>query len=199
VTRPALEKVVALVIGTSAGGVEALGALLPALDERCRAPVLIVVHLPRERPSLLKDLFTSRCRLPVREVVDKVPVESGTVYFAPPDYHLLVECQQEQPPSLALSVDQPVHYSRPSIDVLFESAAECWGAGLMAVVLTGANDDGARGLAAVARAGGITVVQEPSEASAAAMPEAAIRTGLAQHVLPLAGIGELFGVLGYSS
>jgi two-component system chemotaxis response regulator CheB len=188
----------AVVIGTSAGGVEALGTLLPALDQRCRAAVLIVVHLPRERPSLLKDLYASRCRLPVREVVDKEPVESGAVYFAPPDYHLLVDCQHGHPPSLALSVDQPVHYSRPSIDVLFESAAECWGAGLMGVVLTGANDDGARGLAAVARAGGITVVQEPREAAARAMPEAAIRTGCAQHVLPLAAIGALLGQLGYA-
>jgi two-component system, chemotaxis family, protein-glutamate methylesterase/glutaminase len=159
--------------------------------------VLIVVHLPRERPSLLRDLFAARCRLPIREAEDKETVEPGTVYFAPPDYHLLLECHDDAPPSIALSVDEPVLYSRPSIDVLFESAAECWGDKLAGVALTGANSDGARGIAAVARAGGITLVQDPAEAVADALPLAAVGTGLAQQVLPLGGIGQLFGQLGY--
>lgn len=190
-----LRDLAAVVIGASAGGIEALGVLLPALDARCAVAILIVVHLPRERPSMLKDLYTSRCALPVHEAEDKQAVQGGNVYFAPPDYHLLVD-GDEAAASLALSVDEPVRYSRPSIDVLFESAAECWGKRLMGVVLTGANDDGARGLVAIARAGGITVVQEPREALAEAMPAAAAGTGMAQHVLPLAEIRELFQKLG---
>jgi two-component system chemotaxis response regulator CheB len=191
--------IAAVVIGTSAGGVEALGMLLPALDPRCRVAVLIVVHLPRDRPSLLTDLFTGSCALPISEALDKQPVEGGHVYFAPPDYHLLVDCHDDGPPTLALSVDAPVCYSRPSIDVLFESAAECWREQLMGVILTGANDDGARGIGAVARAGGLTVVQEPQGAVAATLPAAAVRTGLAQQVLPLEGIRDLFSRLGYPS
>lgn len=185
-----------MVIGTSAGGVEALGVLLPALPPRCKASVLVVVHLPRQRPSLLKDLFTARCALVVREAQDKQPVEPGTVYFAPPDYHLMVEMNEDGSPSLALSVDEPVHFSRPSIDVLFESAAECWGDRLMAIILTGANSDGVQGLAAVSRCGGITVVQDPGEAVADTLPAGAVRTGLAQHVLPLAGIRDLLAQMG---
>ena len=109
-----------IVIGTSAGGVEALSILLPALPEGLRAAVFIVLHLPRERPSLLVDIFQPKCAVPVREAQDKEPVDRGTVYFAPPDYHLLVD----DGPQLALSADELVHYSRPSIDVLFESAAD---------------------------------------------------------------------------
>jgi two-component system chemotaxis response regulator CheB len=185
-----------VVIGASAGGIEALGLLLPALHANCRAAILVVVHLPRQRPSLLSNLFSARCALPICEAVDKLPVEPGTVYFAPPDYHMLVDCAAGAPPTIALSVDEPVLYSRPSIDVLFESAAECWGERLVCVVLTGANSDGASGLAAVARAGGITVVQDPAEALASALPRAAVQGGLAQHVLPLRGIAKLFGEVG---
>ncbi|MET0280355.1 MAG: chemotaxis protein CheB [Steroidobacteraceae bacterium] len=192
-----LQDLAAVVIGASAGGIEALGVLLPALDARCRAAILIVVHLPRDRPSLLRELFAARCRLPVREVVDKQPVEPGAVYFAPPDYHLMVECHADAPPTIALSVDEPVLYSRPSIDVLFETAADCWGERLMGVILTGANSDGASGISAVARAGGITVVQDPGQAVADALPYAAVRTGAAQHVLPLADIRTMFAQLGY--
>src|SRR5690606_19542524 len=191
-----LHDVKAMVVGTSAGGIEALGLLLPALPANCRAAVLIVVHMPRQRPSLLKDLFSGRCALPVMQAEDKQPVEPGTICFAPPDYHLLVDCAEDGAPTLALSVDEPVHYSRPSIDVLFESAAECWGASLMGVILTGANDDGVRGLGAVARAGGISVVQDPAEALAETLPAGAVRSGLAQHVLPLAGIRDLFEQVG---
>lgn len=184
----------AVVIGASAGGVEALGRLLPALPARCQASILVAMHLPRTRPSLLHSLFEARCALPVLEAEDKLPVEPGSVYFAPPDYHLLVDCEGEVP-TLALSVDEPVCYSRPSIDVLFESAAECWGTALLGVILTGASEDGARGLEAVARAGGMTVVQDPHEAVADALPAAAVRTGHAQQVLKLDAIAGLFAAL----
>lgn len=191
-----LQRVCAIVIGASAGGVEALGVLLPALPARTRAAVLVVVHMPRRRPSLLKDLFAGRCALQVREAQDKQPVEQATVSFAPPDYHLLVEPHEDGTFSHALSVDEPVHFSRPSIDVLFESAAECWGERLMGIILTGANSDGVQGLAAVSRAGGITVVQDPTEALADTLPAAAVRSGVAQHVLPLAGIATLLAQAG---
>lgn len=194
-----LQHIEAVVIGASAGGIEALGVLLPALDARCRAAVLVVVHMPRQRPSLLSELFSERCALPVMQAVDKQPVEPGHVYFAPPDYHLLVDCAEDGAPMLSLSVDEPVHFSRPSIDVLFESAAECFGEQLAGVILTGANDDGVRGLGAVARAGGLTVVQDPAEALAATLPASAVRSGLAQQVLPLAGIRDLFARVGVAS
>ncbi len=181
----------ALVIGGSAGSIEALSVLLPALPADLRASVFIVLHLPRERPSLLCDIFQPRCAVPLREAQDKEPVEPGTVYFAPPDYHLLVDAG----PSMALSVDDPVHFSRPSIDVLFESAADVYGPQLLAVLLSGANQDGADGMAAVQRAGGVTVVQHPSSAQMTAMPEAALALLEPDHVLPPAQIASLINPL----
>ena len=177
----------AIVIGTSAGGVEALSVLLPALPAGLRAAVFIVLHLPRERPSLLVDIFAPKCALPVREAEDKEPVERGTVYFAPPDYHLLVD----EGPRLALSADEPVNYSRPSIDVLFESAADVYGKRLLGIILTGANEDGAPGLEAVRRAGGATIVQEPRSAQVPMMAESALKRGPVDLVLSLEQIADL--------
>ena len=176
----------AVVIGASAGGIEAVSQLLPALVAGSTAAFLIVIHLPREKPSLLREIFAARCALPVREAEDKTPVEPGTVYLAPPDYHLLVDTG----PSLALSVDDPVHYSRPSIDVLFESAADIYGDRLLGIILTGANADGARGLAAVAAAGGLAVVQDPGEALAPALPTAARNAVRQSRVMTLKEIQE---------
>lgn len=181
----------AIVIGASAGGVEALSVLLPALPVSLRASVFIVVHLPRERPSLLADIFAPKCALPVREAEDKMPVESGTVYFAPPDYHLLLD----KGPQLALSVDDLVHYSRPSIDVLFDSAADVYGARLMGIILTGANEDGSAGLAAVHRLGGMTIVQEPDSAQVPLMVLSALRRSAPDFVLPLDEIAALLRTL----
>lgn len=166
----------AIVIGASAGGVEALSVLLPALPAGLQAGVFIVLHLPRDKPSLLIEIFRHKCALRVQEADDKEPVQPGTVYFAPPDYHLLVDKGAfDKSPCLALSADEPVHYSRPSIDVLFESAADVYGTGLLGIVLTGANQDGAAGLNAVHRAGGMAVVQDPASALAPLMPESALR------------------------
>lgn len=159
-----------IVIGASVGGVEALSVLLPALPVRLGASVFIVLHLPREVPSMLVEIFKHKCALPVREAEDKEPVEPGTVYFAPPDYHLLVD----QGPRIALSADDPVNFSRPSIDVLFESAADVFAERLLGIILTGASNDGALGLEAVYRAGGITIVQEPGSAQASLMPRSAL-------------------------
>ena len=188
------ERIAAVVIGTSAGGVEALSVLLPALPAALQVAVFIVLHLPRERPSLLAEIFGARCALPVREADDKEPVLPGTVYFAPPDYHLLLE----PGPSLALSIDDLVHYSRPSIDVLFQSAAEVYGERLLGIILTGANEDGAAGLRSVQDAGGVTIVQDPGTAFQARMVHAALGLCQPDFVLPLDEIASLLRALAES-
>ena len=182
----------AVVIGASAGGVEVLSMLLSALSASCRLSFIIVLHIPRERPSLLSEVFGSRCALPVREAEDKEPIQPGTVYFAPPDYHLLID----RGPAFALSTDEPVHFSRPSIDVLFDSAADIYGERLVGVILTGANQDGAEGLAAIGDAGGRTVVQDPVSAAVAYLPEAALRAGPVDCVLSMEQLRDLFAAWG---
>jgi two-component system chemotaxis response regulator CheB len=174
----------AVVIGASAGALEALSTILPQLPEEFKLPVIVVVHVPPDRRSVLAELFQAKCKIRVREAEDKEPINAGTVYFAPPDYHLLIEPDK----SLALSSDEPVLYSRPSIDVLFESAADAYGPTLIAVVLTGANQDGARGLQAVVDAGGVAVVQSPDGAFASIMPEAAMAICPNALVMPLKAI-----------
>lgn len=181
-----------MVIGTSAGGIEALSTLLPALPAESPVTLFVVVHLPRDRPSLLADIFAAKCALPVREAEDKEPVDKGTVYFAPNNYHVLLD----PGPQLALSVDDLVHHSRPSIDVLFESAADVYRSRLVGIILTGANEDGARGLAAVRQAGGITVVQEPKTAQSPQMAMAAMKLHQPDYVLTLNEIAGMLATLG---
>ena len=159
-----------IVIGASAGALEALSTILPALPAGYPFAVLIVVHVPPDKKSVLAELFRSKCQIRVVEVEDKEPISAGTVYFAPPDYHVLVEADL----TLALSTEEPVLFSRPSIDVLFESAADALGPAVTAIVLSGANQDGSIGLRAVVDAGGTAIVQDPDHAFAAAMPEGAI-------------------------
>jgi two-component system, chemotaxis family, protein-glutamate methylesterase/glutaminase len=179
----------AIVIGGSAGSVDALAQVLPALSADAGVVVLVVVHLPRERSSKLVEIFSRRCAMRLTEAEDKQPLEPGTVYFAPPDYHLLVDVG----PALALSTDDLVHFSRPAIDPLFESAADAYRDALMGIVLSGANEDGAAGLLAVARAGGATFVQSPREASASTMPLAALRAAPDSSVLTLTELAALLG------
>lgn len=159
----------AIVIGASAGAIQALSRILPALPADYPIPVLVVVHVPPDGSDIAL-LFEGRCAVTVREPDDKEPILPGCVYFAPSDYHLLVAEDR----TVSLSVDEPVLYSRPSIDVLFESAAEVFGPALVGVILTGANEDGAHGLRAIAEAGGHALVESPGEAFAPAMPAAAI-------------------------
>ncbi|HEV7775239.1 MAG TPA: chemotaxis protein CheB [Luteibacter sp.] len=171
----------AVVIGASAGGVQALRVLLASLPRGFKPPVFIVQHISSDRPSTLPELFGNVCALPVLEAEDKQPIRSGTVVFAPPDYHLLVESRE----TLALSIDEPVKFSRPSIDVLFESAAAVFDEELLAILLTGASSDGSEGMALVRRAGGKAWVQCPSEAVASTMPESALALAGADAVLRL--------------
>jgi two-component system, chemotaxis family, protein-glutamate methylesterase/glutaminase len=173
-----------IAVGCSWGGVAALGRLLGHLTDGLDLPIVIAQH--RSPESLRGGLELSLGRhmeRPVVEPGDKDPIERGHVYVAPSDYHLLVERG-----SFALSVDEPVRHARPSIDVLLESAADAYGAGVVGVILTGANADGAEGLARVVERGGVAIVQDPETAEAPEMPRAAIAAAPAT-VLPLERIG----------
>lgn len=182
----------AIAIGASAGGVEATGALLAGLPRGFARSVLVVIHVPADSESLLVNVLQPKCALEVREACDKDSVASGTVYVAPPGYHLLVEPDA----TLALSVDAPVNFCRPSIDVLFESAAYAYRERLLGIVLTGANEDGARGLAVVRASGGSAWVQEPATAVARAMPESAIKRAGADRVMTIEEMAAELAALG---
>jgi two-component system chemotaxis response regulator CheB len=181
----------AIVIGGSLGAIDALGALLPRVQRETNAAVIVIVHLPAKRRSLLADLFRSKVAVPALEVEDKQPVARGVIWFAPSDYHLSIERDR----TFSLSVEPPVRHSRPSIDVLFESAAEVYREKLVAIVLSGANDDGADGARAVRDAGGFVIVQTPSEAVAELMPLAAIERASPQMVASVTRIAESLDVL----
>lgn len=180
------------VVGASAGAVAALSDILPRLPARFPLPVVIVVHQPASHLSLLPELFDGRCSLPVLEACDKAPVAAGHIYFAPPDYHLMIERDL----TFVLSLEAPVNFSRPSIDVLLESAADSVGEDVLAIILTGTNSDGARGLKAVREAGGIGWVQSPESAQAAKMPRSAIDHAGADAVLTPAEIADNLGRFG---
>ena len=177
----------AVVIGASAGGVEALLTIFADLKPGFRLPIIVVLHLPDERRSQLAEVFARRLSLPVREAQDKQQIVPGTLYFAAPGYHLSVEHDR----SFSLSQEERVHYSRPAIDFLFESAADVYQQRLAAILLTGANRDGARGLSVVKQLGGLTIVQDPDEALVSTMPQAALELFEPDFILPLRGIGRL--------
>ncbi len=182
--RPPVE---AVVIGTSAGGLAALSVLVAGLEATFRLPLLVVQHIPSGVPTQLAEIFQRKTGLHVKEADEKERVRGGTLYFAAPGYHLLVE----QDTSLSLSQDDSVHFSRPSIDVLFESAADAWGERVAGILLTGANEDGAAGLEAIHRAGGLTIVQDPDEAEVDSMPRAALQRFAPDYILPLRDIHRL--------
>ena len=177
----------AVVIGVSAGGVEALKVLLPALPASFPLPVAIVQHRDRRSDGFLAAYLDSMGPIAVSEAEDKEPFCAGHVYLAPAGYHLLIESDR----SLSLTIDERVNYSCPSIDVLFKSAANVFAQSLMGVVLTGANADGAQGLKAIKSRGGLAVVQDPQTAAATAMPHAALKATQVDHVLPLERIAPL--------
>lgn len=171
----------AVVIGTSAGGLAALTTILSALPEDYPIPVIIVQHRAKTEPTLLEEVLSYKSRIRIAQADEKQEIRPGTVYFAPGDYHLLIE----QDHTFSLSFDPPVHYSRPSIDVLFESAAMVYQKRLLAVILTGANSDGSDGIRMIRRMGGTTIAQKPVTAAHQAMPQAAVNTGCIQHILEL--------------
>jgi two-component system chemotaxis response regulator CheB len=181
----------AIAIGASAGGVGALLRLFADLRPDFRLPIFVVLHMPEDHDSGLAELFAMRLPITVREAADKMSIEPATLYFAPPGYHLLVENDA----CFSLSCDSPVLFSRPSIDVLFESAAYAYGKRLAAILLTGASNDGAIGLATVAALGGFTAVQDPADAQIATMPQAAIDRRQPDRVLDIPGLKDLLQTL----
>jgi two-component system chemotaxis response regulator CheB len=179
-----------VVIGASYGGLSALQVILPEFSPEFPMPVVIVQHRRREVDDGLCEYLRKRSRLPLSEPNDKEVVEAGHVYLAPPDYHLLIERS-----IFTLSTESPVGYARPSIDVLFESAADVYHERIVGVILTGSNRDGARGLSRIKSLGGLTVVQDPSDAESRAMPEAAIEASAVDRILPLSGIAPFLNEL----
>ena len=171
----------AIVIGASAGGLSALTTLFGSLPADFPLPIMVVQHRYRDQLNLLEEILQNKCKIRIRQVEEKEKIEPGTVYIAPPDYHLLVE----EDFTFSLSSDPLVSFSRPSIDVLFESAAIAYKRSLVGVVLTGANKDGAAGLLAIKKQGGLTIAQSPEEAEYPYMPQAAIDKGGAALVLTL--------------
>ena len=182
----------AVVVGASAGGFEALLFLLKDLPAAYPLPLVVVLHLPDSHESRLAELFGYRLSLQVREARDKESLAPGTLYFAPSGYHLSIEADH----SFSLSCEDRVSYARPSIDVLFQSAADAYGKSLAGILLTGANYDGAAGLAGMQVAGALTIVQDPASAEIATMPEAALRRMTPDLILPLAEIRSLLRKLG---
>ena len=169
-----------IVIGCSLGGMYALESVLCALPADFQTPIAIAQHRHKKSNDRLPDFYRRSCKLDVVDAEDKQWIKPRTVYFAPPDYHLLVAKGE-----FNLSVDDLVRYSRPSIDVLFESAADAYGSQLIGVVLTGANDDGAEGAKRIKSRGGLVVVQDPETAEAPVMPRAVIATGAVDQILRL--------------
>ena len=176
-----------IVVGASLGGLHALKVVLGGLPRGFALPVVVVQHRRYDADETLAQLLQRHSVVPVSEAEDKQPIEPGHVYLAPASYHVLVE-RTEPGPCLALSTEGPVSYARPSIDVLFESAADAYGERAIGVILTGTNQDGAAGLAAITACGGLGIVQDPATAEAPAMPSAAIAATTIKHILPLAAI-----------
>ena len=178
------------VVGTSWGGLAALHQILGALPGSFNLPIVVVQHRHKDSGQFLPRVLQDDTRLCVCEVEDKSPIVGGNVYIAPANYHVLIERGH-----LSLSTDEPVAFSRPSIDVTFISAADAYRAGVVGVVLTGANSDGARGLKRIADRGGLAVVQQPDTAESPVMPAAALRLVPTARVLTLPAIAELLASL----
>jgi two-component system chemotaxis response regulator CheB len=171
----------AVVMGVSAGGLYALTHILGALPPGFPAPVVVVQHRSRDERFLLEEVLQTKCRVPIKQADEKEAIQPGIVYIAPADYHLLIEKDK----TFSLSFDEPVNYSRPSIDILFETAAEVYKNKLLGIILTGANADGAKGIRYIRKRGGTTVAQQPDTADYPVMPKAAIKTGGVQHIMTL--------------
>lgn len=185
----------AVVVGVSAGGFKALNTILPPLPGDFPCPIIIAQHRMAAEDDFLVESLDSKCKLTFKEADDKDILKSGTIYIAPGDYHLLVEKDK----TLSLSIDEPVQYARPSIDVLFETASEVFGPNLIGIILTGANSDGSKGIREIKANNGLTIAQDPSTAEVKMMPHSAIATGNIDFVLPLEEIPSfIIGLLEHS-
>ena len=177
----------AIVVGTSAGGFHALTVILESLPPDYSIPIIIVQHRAKDS-QLFEEILQRKCRIQVKQADEKERINPGTVYVAPPDYHLLIESDR----TFSLSTEAPVQFSRPSIDVLFESAAHAYRKKLIGVILTGSNRDGALGIAMINTLGGLTIAQDPAQAEYSLMTLAAIETNTVKHVMRLEEIGRFF-------
>jgi len=184
----------AVVIGSSAGGMEALRKVLSILPENFNIPIIIVQHLNPNSESYLPEYLSRYCSLMVKEVEEKEKLEGGKVYISPPNYHTLLE----KDGSFTLTVEERVSYARPSIDVLFETASDAFGKRLIGIILTGANSDGSYGLMKIKKNGGIAIVQDPDTAEVDMMPRAAIERVAVDYMLKLEDIGKLLENLQYA-
>lgn len=171
----------AVVIGASAGGMEACKEIFRNLTDGFRLPVILVQHIHPRSDAYFVQYLDKLSRLRVKEAEEKEPVEKGIIYVAPPDYHLMIEDDR----TFSLSVDQKVNYSRPSIDILFESAAEVYGDQLIGIILTGANHDGTNGMKKIKSNGGLLIAQDPESAEVAIMPLSVIKQVPVDHILPV--------------
>lgn len=176
-----------ILIGVSAGGTDALCKILPKLTKSFPLPVVVVQHLHPEQDSYMIEHFNKIWQMNVEEVIDKTVIKKGNIYFAPPNYHLLIEDEH----TFALSVDEKVCYARPSIDLLFKSAADVYGESALAIILTGANLDGTDGIKYIKEKGGTTIAQDPLTAYSSVMPQSAIATGQIDKVLTLVEISNI--------
>lgn len=183
----------AVVIGSSAGGMDALRKVLSSLTEKFKVPIIIVQHLSPSSESYLVEYLSRYCSLKVKEVEEKEKIKSGWVYVAPPNYHTLVE----KDGSFTFTVEERVSYARPSIDVLFETAADAFGNRLIGIILTGANSDGSLGLMKIKKNGGIAIVQDPDTAEAEMMPRTALEKATVDYILKLEDIGKTLMNLQY--
>ncbi|MDF1512426.1 MAG: chemotaxis protein CheB [Anaerolineae bacterium] len=180
-----------VVVGTSSGGTQVLRQIFKALTPGFSLPICVVQHLYPLQKSATIVKFHENCYLPIKEAEDKEPLVAGRIYVAPANYHLLIEDDR----TLALSVDARVNFTRPSIDVLFESAVDVFGTHTIGIILTGANSDGAQGLSRIGKAGGITIVQDPESASAPSLPLSALAVTAVDHILPPNSIGSLLNTI----
>jgi len=175
----------AVVVGSSAGGIRALGSLLAPLPNDFPLPIIVVQHLHPESESYLPKILATHCALPVKQAEEREIIQAGRVYIAPPNYHLLIE----EDHSFSLSLEPPVRYARPSVDVMFETAVYAYRDKLIGIILTGANDDGSYGVKKLKQMGGYVIVQDPKTAEAEAMPNAAIAAAKVDKVLPIEQVG----------
>lgn len=181
----------AIVMGVSAGGMEALRSILPLLPAVFTPAVIIVQHMHPFSDDFLTHYLNGRCKLMVKQADEKEKIISGIIYIAPPNYHLMIEEDR----TFSLSIDKPVNYARPSIDVLFETAADVYRTKVAGVILTGANADGAHGIKRIEESGGLTIIQDPKTAEFDAMPKTAIASANVDYVLPLDKIGPFLAGL----
>lgn len=177
----------AIVIGSSAGGLKALKTILTKLGSDFKIPIIIVQHTSPSSDNYITTYLNDLCKLTVKEADEKEKIKEGYVYFAPPNFHLLIENDQ----TFSLSIEERVNYARPSVDVLFDTAADVFNDKLIGIILTGANNDGARGLSRIKQFGGLAIVQNPKEAEVDSMPTNAISMTKVDHILGLKQIANL--------